>query len=187
MKKITIFILLSMCLVFFLPRSGSASELDKADKLFEKNTFQEALEIYQSIFKESKDDDIKWKAFFRSCESLAHLFRYGEAAQMLISTPTPLQMPHRARILILKAEIFRNFLMQYSSLQRLDVIEGDEKDIFRRTPDEIKAEIKQTYAELWTLRHKLIKMDLKKEGYFLDIKDTDFGMYPTLFDYLILR
>lgn len=187
MKKITIIILLSMCLVFFLPRSGSASELEKADELFEKNTFQEALEIYQSIFKESKDDDIKWKAFFRSCESLAHLFRYGEAAQMLISTPTPLQMPHRARILILKAEIFRNFLMQYSSLQRLDVIEGDEKDIFRRTPDEIKAEIKQTYAELWTLRHKLIKMDLKKEGYFLDIKDTDFGMYPTLFDYLILN
>jgi uncharacterized protein YfaS (alpha-2-macroglobulin family) len=187
MKKLIIFILISMNLMFFLSLSGSAADIKQADELFEKNTFQEALEIYQTLFKDSKDENIRWKAFFRSCESLAHLFRYGEAAQMLISTPPPVQMPHRARILILKAEIFRNFLMQYSNLQRLDVIEGEEQDIFRRTPGEIEAEIKKTYAELWTLQQKLIKMDLKEEGYFLDIKDTDFGMYPTLFDYLILN
>ena len=29
-------------------------------------------------------------------------------------------------------------------------------------------------------------MDIRKEGYFLDTRDVDFGMYPTLFDYLIL-
>jgi len=115
---------------------------------------------------------------------LAHLFRYGEAAQKLISTPLPRRMPHHARILILKAEMLRNFLLQYSSIQRTDVIDDEERDVFRLTPDEIKAEIRGAYKRLWELQNKLVKMDIKKEEYFLDIKDIDFGMYPTLFDYL---
>jgi len=187
MKKIAKCVVLSLFLVFFLAESGMASDMKRADELFDKDTFQEALEVYKSAFKESTDDDIRWRAFFRVCESLAHLFRYGEAAQKLISTPVPLQMPYRARILILKAEILRNFLMQYSHYQRKDVIEAEEKDIFGLMPDEIKAEIMKSYIELWKLRKELLKMNLRKEGYFLDIKDIDFGMYPTLFDYLVLN
>jgi uncharacterized protein YfaS (alpha-2-macroglobulin family) len=187
MRTISKCVVLSLILAFFLVKVGAASNIWQADELFGKGMFQEALEVYDSVFKESTDDDTKWRAFFRSCECLAHLFRYGEAGQKLISTPVPFQMPYRARILILQAEILRNFLRQYSYYQRKDVIEGEEKDIFRLTPDQIQADIMRLYVELWGLREELLEMDLREEGYFLDIEDTDLGMYPTLFDYLILN
>ena len=186
MRTISKCVVLGLIVAFFVVEVGAASNMREADELFDKGTFQEALEVYESIFKESTDDDARWRAFFRVCESLAHLFRYGEAGQKLISTPVPLDMPYRVRILILKAEILRNFLTQYSYHQRKDVIEEEEKDIFRLTPDEIQADIMRSYVELWKLREELLEMDLREEGYFLDIEDTDFGMYPTLYDYLIL-
>ncbi len=187
MKRIWKCIIQGLILVLFLNGISITSDIKKADELFDKNTFQEALREYESVFKETTDIEIRWKAFFRACESLAHLFRYGEAAQKLISTQVPRQMPHRARILILKTEMLRNFLLQYSSIQRGDVIDEEGKrDIFRLTPDEIKGEIRAAYKQLWELRKKLVKMDIREEGYFLDIKDIDFGMYPTLFDHLIL-
>ncbi len=187
MKKIWKCIIPGLFLALFLSGISLASDIGKADELFDKGTFQEALKEYELVFKETTDTEMRWKAFFRACESLAHLFRYGEAAEKLISTPVPQQMPHHARILILKAEMLRNFLMQYSSIQRQDVIdEGKDKDVFRLAPDEIKDEIRGVYKQLWELRDELVMMDIKQEGYFLDIKDIDFGMYPTLFDYLIL-
>ncbi len=187
MKVIWEGIILGLFLILSLNRVGLASDIKKADELFDKGTFQEALKEYELVFKEADDQEVRWKAFFRVCESLAHLFRYGEAAEKLVTTPVPGQMPHHARVLILKAEILRNFLMQYSSIQRGDVIDEEEgKDVFRLTPDEIRDEIRRAYKQLWESRDKLVKMDIKKEKYFLDVKDIDFGMYPTLFDYLIL-
>ncbi len=176
-----------LLLVLFFDGICLASDIGTADKLFDKGTFQEALKEYEMVFQEATDPEVRWKAFFRICESLGHLFRYGEAAEKLISIPVPQQMPHRARILILKAEILRNFLMQYSSIQRRDVIDEEEgKDVFRLTPDEIKNEIREAYKQLWESRNGLVKIDMRKEGYFLNIEDVDFDMYPTLFDYLIL-
>jgi len=187
MKRICKCVILGLFLGLLLNRISLASDIKKADELFDKGTFQEALKEYELVFKETTDTEMRWKAFFRVCESLTHLFRYGEAAEKLISTPIPQQMPHHARILILKAEMLRNFLMQYSSIQRGDVIDEEEgKDVFRLTPDEIKDEIRKAYKQLWDLRNELAMIDIKQEGYFLDIKDIDFGMYPTLFDYLIL-
>ena len=89
MKKITLYIALSLFLMFWLPNTDTASDLKKADELFEKNTYQEALEIYKSVFEKAADKDIRWKAYFRACESLAHLFRYGEAAPGRHALPTP--------------------------------------------------------------------------------------------------
>ena len=176
-----------LLLALFFNEICLASDIGAADKLFDKGTFQEALKEYELVFKEATDPEVRWKAFFRVFESLGHLFRYGEAAEKLISTPVPQQMPHRARVLILKAEILRNFLMQYSSIQRRDVIDEEEGvDVFRLTPDEIKNEIREAYKQLWESRNGLVQMDMRKEGYFLNIEDVDFGMYPTLFDYLIL-
>ncbi len=126
MKGIWECIILGLFLALSFNRISLASDIKKADELFDKGTFQEALKEYVLIFKEASDIEVRWKAFFRVCESSAHLFRYGEAAEKLISTPVPRQMPYHARVLILKAEIFRNFLMQYSSIQRRDVI--DEED-----------------------------------------------------------
>ncbi|MBN2120638.1 MAG: hypothetical protein JW734_06255 [Candidatus Omnitrophica bacterium] len=187
MEKIWKCIVPALFLTLFLNGISLASGIKKADELFDKGTFQEALKEYEEVFKEATDPELRWKAFFRVCESQAHLFRYGEAAEKLISTPIPQQMPHQARILILKAEILRNFLMQYSSIQRGDVIEEEEgKDVFRLTPDEIEDEFRKAYKQLWGSRNGLATMDIKQEGYFLNIKDIDFGMYPTLFDYLVL-
>ena len=186
MRRIWKCAFLVLLLSFFLNGRCLASDIRKADELFGKDTFQEALKEYESVFKETTDEETRWKAFFRICESLAHLFRYGEASQRLTSTPVPDKMPYRARILILKAEMFRNFFQQYSHIQRTDVIDEEEKEVFRLTPEEIKDEIRKAYQELWGLREELLKVEIRDEGYFLDIKDVDFGMYPTLFDYLIL-
>jgi uncharacterized protein YfaS (alpha-2-macroglobulin family) len=178
---------LGLFLILFVNADKPVSDINRADKLFEKGTYEEALKEYEGVFNETKDNEIRWKSFFRICESLAHLFRYGEAGQRLLSVNIPEDIPYKARILILKAELFRNFLMQYSYIQPQDIVdEKGEKDIFRLTPDEIKTEIKKAYKELYNLKNELVKMDIKKEEYFLDIKDIDFGMYPTLYDYLIL-
>ncbi|MFC1646024.1 alpha-2-macroglobulin [Candidatus Omnitrophota bacterium] len=186
LKNIWKFVISVLFLVFFFNGISSASDIKKADDLFEKGTFQEALKEYEEVFKEATDPEIRQKAFFRICESLAHLFRYGEAADKLISTPVPAVMPDHARVLILKAEILRNFLMQYSSFQRGDVIDEEEgTDVFRLTPEEIKDHIRKAYKQLWELRGKLVQMELKKEKYFLEVKDVDFGRFPTMFDYLI--
>ena len=185
MKRMWKCVIPGLFLALFLNGISLASDIKKADELFDKGAFQEALKEYELVFEEAADLDVRWQAFFRTCESLAHLFRYGEAAEKLISTPLPRQMPDHVRVLILKAEMLRNFSMQYSPIQRRDVIDEEEgKDVFRLTPDEIRGEIRKAYEELWELRKKLAKMDIRKEGYFLDIKDVDFGMYPTLFDYL---
>ena len=187
MKRIWKYLILVLLLIPPVNGANLAPDIGKADELFDKGAFQEALKEYELVFKEAGKPETRWKAFLRICESLAHLFRYGEAAERLLSTPVPDQMPHRARVLILRAEMFRNFLMQYSSIQRRDVIDEEEgKDVFRLTPDEIRNEIKEAYKQLWKLRDELVKMDIRKEEYFLDVKDIDFGMYPTLFDYLIL-
>ncbi|MFH0732635.1 MAG: alpha-2-macroglobulin family protein [Candidatus Omnitrophota bacterium] len=185
MKKICKYSAFGLLLLFF---SGTclASDIKKADELFSKGTYQEALKEYESVFKENADAEIHWKAFFRICESLAHLYRYGEAAQKLISTPTPAQTLHSARILILKTEMLTNFLERYSFTQRGDAIDEEKDgDVFRLTPAEIKDEIRLAYRQLWELRNSLAQMDMAQEGYFFNIKNVDFGMYPTLFDYLI--
>ena len=187
MKKLWKCSFLGLFLLVLLNGVGfTAGNIKEADKLFDKGTFQEALKEYELIFKETKNVEIRWKAFFRACESLTHLFRYGAAAQKLISIPLPKQTDYRVRVLILKAELFRNFLSQYSSIQRGDIIDEEKNDVFRLTPEEIKEEIKKAYRQLWELRKELVKLDIKKEGYFLEIKDIDLGMYPTLFDYFIL-
>jgi len=187
MKLIWECVVTGLLLVLFLNDICLASDIRKADKLFDSGTFQEAAKEYDLAFREADDPEVRWKAFFRACESLAHLYRYGEAAEKLISTPVPDQMPHKARVLILKAGMLRNFLMQYSSIQRGDVIDEEgEKEVFRLTPDEIRDEIRKAYKQLWELRNELVKMDLKREEYFLSIEGVDFGMYPKVFDYLIL-
>ncbi|MCK4533299.1 hypothetical protein KAU39_05885, partial [bacterium] len=187
MKNLWRYSIFGVLLLVLLNGVGfTAGNIKEADKLFHKGTFQEALKEYELIFKETKNVEIRWKAFFRVCESLTHLFRYGAAAQKLIFTPLPKQTDYRARVLILKAELFRNFLKQYSSIQRGDVIDEEKSDVFRLTPEEIKDKIRKAYRQLWELRKELVKLDIKKEGYFLEIKDIDLGMYPTLFDYLIL-
>ncbi len=188
MRKTNLITLISLTIFFLVSNFAQAAEIKEADTLFEKNNFQQAAKIYEEVYQETTDPETRCRAFFRLCESLAHLFRYGEAAEKIINTPLPEKLPYRARILILKAEMLRNFLQQYSYIQRKDVIDDEEEtsDPFRLTPEEIKQEINKSYQQLWELQRQLITLPLKDEGYYFDIKDVDFGMFPTMFDYLVL-
>lgn len=177
--------ILGLTILFFLRGACAAADIKKADELFEKGTFQEALKEYDGVYKETDKEEVRWMAFFRACESLAHLFRYGEAAQRLITVSVPEKMPYHARVLILKAELLRNFSLQYAHYQGQDVLDEEGKEVFRLTHKEVSAEVAKAYAQLWELREGLLNWDIKKEEYFLDIKGADFGMYPTLFDFLI--
>jgi hypothetical protein len=89
MKKIAIYIFTILFLGLSFAEKGPAPDIKRADELFEKDAYQEALEVYEAVYKETSDTDTKGKAFFRVCECLVHLFRYGEAAQKLLSTPIP--------------------------------------------------------------------------------------------------
>ncbi|MFH1283112.1 MAG: MG2 domain-containing protein [bacterium] len=188
MKKF-FFPVFASALIFAFANLSAAASLVKADELFLKDSYQQALKEYKAIFESSRDSSPeRWKALFRTCESLAHLYRYGEAAQLLLDTQLPENTLFKARILILRTEIFRNFLQQYSAIQSQDIIDDDnQKDIFKLAPDEIRKIIEKDYLNLWELRNDLIKLNLKKEDYYINIKEVDFGMYPTLFDYLILH
>ncbi|GAG40809.1 unnamed protein product, partial [marine sediment metagenome] len=164
-----------------------AANLKQADKLFEKGTYQEALKAYKEVFKHPRDRETKWKAFFRTCESLTHLWRYGEAAQLLTDTPLPQRTSHRARILILRAELYCQFLREYRRILNRDVIDSEDKGVFALTRDEVKSRIEQAFQELWDLRKSLTWMPLSREGYYIEVKNIDKGMYPTVFDYVVLR
>jgi uncharacterized protein YfaS (alpha-2-macroglobulin family) len=164
------------------------ADLAAADKLFEKGVFQEALAVYERVFKETKTDNERTKAFFRMCESLTHLFRYGKAADLLLSTPLPAEAPNQARVLLLKAELLKNFLMQYSSILSRETVDNPDtgNSAFSLTRKQIQEEIEKTYGRLWAMKEQLLTMNLRDENYFFMIDKTDFGMYPTLFDFFIL-
>ncbi|MEO0225848.1 MAG: MG2 domain-containing protein, partial [candidate division WOR-3 bacterium] len=162
----------------------------KADELFKKEVFESAIKEYEAILKEATDEDIRFKSFFRICESLTHLFRYGEASQRIMAAEQlPKSRKNQARFLLFKANLLENFLLQYGYIQRKDVVDEakDKEDIFRWTPDEIHRLIHQTYQELLDFKDELLKMELKEEGYFLNLEKVDFGRYPTLFDFYILK
>ncbi|MBW2263496.1 MAG: hypothetical protein JRG91_16155, partial [Deltaproteobacteria bacterium] len=178
--------------VFIMSCSGcpggtaTSPELEAADKLFDDGTFEEAYTAYEAVYAGSQNEAVKWKAFHRSCESLSHLYRYGEAAQKLLDTPVPEKMPHGPRFLLLRAELLQSFLMQYSHVTSGDVVEDEGKeDVYRKTPDEIRAGIRGDYAALWDMREELADAPMSDEGYFFDVEGVHFGAYPTMLDYLV--
>lgn len=176
-----------LLLTVLLCGTSFGSSMKKADELYDRGTFQEALDEYNSVLKETKDPETRWRAFFRACACLARLRRYGEAAQKLISAPLPEETPFRAHILTLKAEMLTVFLSQYSYVLERDVTyEQDSVDLFSLTRDQVRDDILKVYRQLWEMRHELSEMDIRKEKYFLNIQEIDLGMYPTFFDYFAL-
>ncbi len=185
MKKIWFNLIASYILSIFFTTNLLASDFKKADELFEKGTFQAALEKYDQIASQSKDPSEIFKAFYRGCESLTYLYRYGEAVERIRQYKGNLSGHDQHRFLALKAEVLRNFLIQYGGYQRSDVLDVSGKEAFRLTPKEIKEEITNSYTKLWESREELIKFPLQDETYFLDLKKVDFGMYPTFLDYMV--
>ncbi|MBI5240106.1 MAG: hypothetical protein HY926_06515 [Elusimicrobia bacterium] len=155
------------------------------DAQFDSGLFQEALKGYEARLK-TPDPERRLKALYRAVECEALLFRYAEAARRSLSTKLPDDPAWRGRLLIQRAELAREFLKQYGRAAPRDVEEGA-KDPARRTPDEWHQEAREAFLQLWPLRGELAKVPLSGEGYFVDLKDADTNLTPTLWDFAALR
>ncbi|RPJ06311.1 MAG: hypothetical protein EHM28_10295, partial [Spirochaetaceae bacterium] len=164
-------------------------ELQVADAFFDKGDFQKAFEAYEKIFSQAAESDAKTMAFFRMCDSQAHLFRYGKAAQLVLDTPLPENNTLKARTLFLIANILKNFLLQYSGVLGQDQIENGEPGgaVFKMTEVQIRAEIDKSYSALWGLKDTLLSLPLKDQGYYFIVKEIDFNTFPSFFDFFILN
>ncbi|MEI8191566.1 MAG: hypothetical protein WCI75_17775, partial [candidate division NC10 bacterium] len=175
----------AICLLLLCPIRAQAASASEADGLFERGQYQEALKIYEGLAKTGEGDG-KWSAFYRACESEALLFRYGEAVERFKKAELPKDGLWRSRLLILKAELYREFLKQYGYAAPTEIIEG-ETEAFRRPASELRKDVESAYRELYALRRAMAAQAIGEEAYFLDVAKSDRGLYPTQFDFFVLR
>jgi len=161
------------------------ADLAKADALFEKRLYQEALKEYEAALKSASGEE-RLKALYRAAESEALLFRYAEAAQRVFPEKLPQDPAWRGRFLLLRTELAREFLKQYGSASPEDEEEGA-KDLTKRTRAQWETDLRADYQKLWTVRRDLADLPIAGESYFVDLKDADAALAPTLWDLAVLR
>jgi len=161
------------------------ADLAKADALFEKRLYQEALKEYEAALKSASGEE-RLKALYRAAESEALLFRYAEAAQRVFPEKLPQDPAWRGRFLILRTELAREFLKQYGWAAPQDEEEGA-KDLTKRTRAEWEGDLRADYQKLWAVRRALAALPIAGETYFVDLKDADASLAPTLWDLAVLR
>ncbi len=161
------------------------ADLSKADALFEKRLYQEALKEYEAALGSASGEE-RLKALYRAAESEALLFRYAEAARRVFPEKLPRDPAWRGRFLILRTELAREFLKQYGRAAPQDSEEGAE-DLTKRTRPEWEADLRDDYQKLWAVRRDLAGLPIAGESYFVDLKDADASLTPTLWDLAVLR
>jgi uncharacterized protein YfaS (alpha-2-macroglobulin family) len=161
------------------------ADLAKADALFEKKLYQEALKEYEAALASSAGEE-RLKALYRCAESQALLFRYAEAAQRVFPETLPEDPAWKGRFLLLRTELAREFLKQYGNAAPQDS-EAGTKDLTKRTRAEWEADLRADYRKLWDLREALAARPIAAESYFVDLKDADASLAPTLWDLAALR
>jgi uncharacterized protein YfaS (alpha-2-macroglobulin family) len=170
----------------FLGADKSGYDLAKADRLFDKGVFQEALSEYEGVEKNLTDEEIKTKTLLRRAECLGHLFRYEEAAQLLKDAKEPSGQRDNIRLQLYKAEFFRNSLAQYGNIQPEEIIEGSEgKEAAKMTKKAALRLITDSYMKLYAAKNEMKKMPLRDEGYFIDTKRVEFDAYPSVFEFYV--
>ncbi|MDP2866031.1 MAG: hypothetical protein Q8O90_07300, partial [Elusimicrobiota bacterium] len=181
-----------------------AADLQKADQLFSKRLYQEALTIYSAAAATAEKNIIPYgkladargaaatagesglKALYRSAECEALLARYGEAAQRLADAKLPPDRLWQGRLLLLRAETGRQFLRQYGYSLPADEQKGV-KDVTKLTSAQWRRLIEADYDSLWDLRGELLKHRLEGQGYFVDLEGAELAYTPTLWDFAVLR
>ncbi len=176
--RIFLAVLLCPCL------AHGAADLEKADQLFAKNLYQDALTAYSAAAKLPGEDGLK--ALYRSAECEALLFRYGEASQLLADMKLPPDPLWQGRFLLLRAEAGRQFLQQYGYTLPSDIQQGT-RDVTKLTSAQWSRLIEADYNSLWDLRGELLKYRLEGQDYFVDVKGADLAYTPTLWDFAVLR
>jgi len=161
-----------------------AASLGEADAAFQKKQYQEALESYQTLLKDS-NPDVRLKALFRATESEALLFRYAAAVTRAYTASLPSDPVWKVRLLILRAEMARHFLTQYPTATP-PVAEIGNNDLLRQTAEQWHHGIDETFEALYKESATARRRPLKDETYFIETEKADPG-YVTLLDFLISR
>ena len=107
MRKMSVAIILGLIsglLLTAMAATNSPPDITKADGLYDKGTFEQALKEYQKVFAQTPTARTKTKAFCRTIECLAHLYRWGEAAELMIKTSLPRDNADKVRVLLFRAE-----------------------------------------------------------------------------------
>ncbi|HAH33089.1 MAG TPA: hypothetical protein DCL44_12325 [Elusimicrobia bacterium] len=183
MKIILLLLAMSSFAFAGLPGQGGGN-LKKADELFEKSLYQEALGLYDKTAGLPGEDGLK--AIYRAAECEGLLFRYGDAVQRVSSLKLPDSPLWRGRFLLLRAELGREFLRQYGYSLPADILQGT-TDVTKLTSDEWRKRIEADYNGLWDLRSALAGSDINNEAYFIDINKAALEYTPTLWDFAVLR
>ncbi|MDA8130638.1 MAG: MG2 domain-containing protein [Elusimicrobia bacterium] len=171
-------------LALLLPCCASAATIEKADQLFAKRSYQEALAAYSPLVKKGGEEGLR--ALYRSVECEGLLFRYGEAAQLLYGVKMPADLFWQGRLLLLRAETGRRFLAQYGYSLPADEEKGT-SDVTRLTARQWRRTITGDYDSLWYLRRELLKQRLEGQDYFVDLKGAELSYTPTFWDFVVLR
>ncbi len=179
--------LLGIIAILCLGRAAAAapSETQKADALFEKQEFQPALLIYAKLAKSEKGE-ASWKATYRAAECEALLFRYLEGANRMWDAPLPQDPLWKARFLLLRAEMGREYLNQYGYNLTKETETGV-SDRARWTAGAWHKEIRSQYSELARLESTLSERTLESESYFIETEKRDLVAFPTLWDFAVFR
>ncbi|HOX23340.1 MAG TPA: hypothetical protein PLL10_07745, partial [Elusimicrobiales bacterium] len=167
------------------PAVAAKASLSAADALYEKRLFTKACESYEAAAKTASGDE-RLRAVYRAVESRALTFAYGEAAQLLLSEPLPQNTVWRARFLLLKAELFRQYLTQYGYGLPADRQEGS-ADVTKWTSAQWHEQIAASYEQLWPLRAALRDVRLEQESYFIRKGEPPSEDFPTLWDFAVYR
>ena len=160
------------------------AELKKADALFDKSLYQEALNLYAP--ETAVPGETGLKALYRAAECEGLLFRYGEAAQRFSAVKFPADPLWRARLILLRAELGRQFLSQYGYSLPADIQQGT-TDVTKLTGGEWRRRIEADYNALWDLRGAMAASPIANEAYFLDLKDASLDSVPSFWDFAALR
>ncbi|MBI4656045.1 MAG: hypothetical protein HY746_04755 [Elusimicrobia bacterium] len=181
------FLLFTLYALLFTLSAAAANlqGLVEADRLFEKDLYQEALEKYESVIKTGAGEE-KLRAVYRAVEIEALLFKYSEAVKRIFAEKLPDDPVWKARFLLLRAETGREFLNQYGYSLPQDVQENAAEPE-EKTRKQWLEEITSSYEQIWDLRAKLADISLKDEAYFIDIKDADISYTPTFWDFIVLK
>ncbi len=174
----------SIFLALLLPCCASAAALEKADQLFAKRSYQEALAAYSPLMKKGGEEGLR--ALYRCVECDGLLFRYGEAAQLLYGIKMPSDLLWQGRLLLLRAEAGRRFLAQYGYSLPADEEKGA-SDVTKLTGKQWRRAISGDYDSLWYLRRELLKHRLEGQDYFVDLKGAELSYTPTFWDFAVLR
>lgn len=183
-----VFVLLSVLSLLTAHARGEPmmkSSLSDADNLYGKKLYQEALTAYEKASQEEKGE-VRLKALFRIADCNIFLFKYEEAVKRLYAEELPKDDLWRARFLLLRTTLGREFLKEYGYALSEDAEEGT-TDYTRRTKAEWHAEISHYFKDLWDFREKLVGVKLAGEDYFINLDKADLEKVPTFWDFVVLN